>query len=496
MTDWRSASSLAGTIVKWLAVPLLAPLLIALVDGQDLGIFAVTLGIAGGGGWALEQLEPDPDLGVREGFLLVALAWLLAALVGAVPYVLAGRGTVAFPVNAFFESMSGFTTTGATVMKNISVEFHSPALMMWRQLTQWLGGMGIVVLAVAILPRLAVGGAELLEAEAPGPQFNRLVPRIEDTARRLWILYAGLTALEIVLLYGWHLAGWAPNMTLYNAVAHGLTTMPTGGFSPEARSIEAFVPLVQWTIIPFMFLAGTSFAFTWRVVTGALPRARPNVEFRTYAAILAVVTLLLSAALVGEQTTGSIEETARHALFQALTMITTTGYASTDFNAWGGIAVTILFLGMFVGGSTGSTGGGIKVMRWIVSTKAILRELFVSIHPSAVRPIHLGERVVENRIVRQIVLMIVAYFFLTLASTAVIEAENVRIGLETDTLSVLSTVAASIGNIGPGFGLIGPMENYLDYSNPTILLLALLMWAGRLEIFTVLVLFTPAYWAE
>jgi trk system potassium uptake protein TrkH len=496
MTNWRSATSLAGTIVKWLSVPLLVPLLMALVDGQDLGVFAATLGTALVVGWGLERLETDPDLGMREGFLLVALTWLLAALVGAVPYMLAGRGTVAMPVNAFFESMSGFTTTGATVMKNISVEFHSPALMMWRQLTQWLGGMGIVVLAVAILPRLAVGGAELLEAEAPGPQFSRLVPRIEDTARRLWVLYAGLTALEIVLLYGWHLAGWAPNMSLYNAVAHGLTTMPTGGFSPEARSIEAFVPLVQWTIIPFMFLAGTSFALTWRVVTGAVRRPQGDEEFRTYFLLIGAVTLLLSAALVFEQSTGSVEETARHALFQALTMITTTGYASTDFNAWLGIATTVMFVAMFIGGSTGSTGGGIKVMRWIVSTKAILRELFTSIHPSAVRPIHVGERVVEDRVVRQVVLMIVAYFFLTLTSTAVIEAENVRIGLETDTLSVLSTVAASIGNIGPGFGLIGPMENYLAYSKPTTLLLALLMWAGRLEIFTVLILFTPAYWQE
>lgn len=496
MTDWRSASSLAGTIVKWLTVPLLVPLLIALVDGQDLGIFAVTMGAALVGGWALEQLKSDPDLGTREGFLLVALTWLLAALVGAMPYVLAGRGTVAMPVNAFFESMSGFTTTGATVMKNISVDFHSPALMMWRQLTQWLGGMGIIVLAVAILPRLAVGGAQLLEAEAPGPRFSRLVPRITDTARRLWILYAGLTVLEIVLLYGWHLAGWAPNMTLYNAVAHGLTTMPTGGFSPEARSIEAFVPLVQWTIIPFMFLAGTSFALTWRVVTGAVRRPQADEEFRTYAFAIGAVTLLLSAALVFEQTTGSVEETARHALFQALTMITTTGYASTDFDTWLGIATTVLFVAMFIGGSTGSTGGGIKVMRWIVSTKAVLRELFVSIHPSAVRPIHVGQHVVENRVVRQIVLMIVAYFFLTLTSTAVIEAENVRIGLETDTLSVLSTVAASIGNIGPGFHQIGPMKNYLAYSNPTTVLLALLMWAGRLEIFTVLILLTPTYWTS
>ena len=496
MTDWRSASSLTGTIVKWLAVPLLVPLLIALVQGQDSGVFAATTALALFGGWSLERLEPEPELRVQDGFLLVALTWLLAALVGAVPYVLAGRGTVALPVNAFFESMSGFTTTGATVMQNISVEAHSPALMMWRQLTQWLGGMGIVVLAVAILPRLAVGGAELLEAEAPGPRFNRLVPRITDTARRLWILYVGLTVLEIVLLYVWHLVGWAPDMSLYNAVAHGLTTMPTGGFSPEARSIEAFVPLVQWTIIPFMFLAGTSFALIWQVAAGAVDRPHSNAEFRTYVLILGAVTLLLSAALVVEQSTGTVEETARHAVFQALTMVTTTGYASTDFNAWGGIAVTIMFLAMFVGGSTGSTGGGIKVMRWIVGAKAILRHLFLSLHPSAVSPVRLGRRVVENRVVRQVVLMIVAYFLLTLVSTAVIEAENVRIGLETETLSVLSSVAASIGNIGPGFGLVGPMENYLAYSDPTTVLLTLLMWAGRLEIFTVLILFTPAYWGD
>ena len=243
--DWRTSLSLIGTVLKYLAVPLLLPLIVGLIYGGDVLVFLCTGILTLVVGTALERLDPDPDLGAREGFLLVAGAWLGVALISAVPYLLAAHGlpgllaasspasTLANPVNALFESMSGFTTTGATLLGEISLDRHSHAILIWRQLTQWLGGMGIIVLAIAILPELSVGGAQLMDAEAPGVGLEKLTPRIAETARVLWIAYFGFTALEIALLYGLHLVGMAPNMGAYNAVAHGLTTLPTGGFSPS-----------------------------------------------------------------------------------------------------------------------------------------------------------------------------------------------------------------------------------------------------------------------
>lgn len=232
--DWRASLGLVGTVVKYLSGAFLIPLVVALYYGQDVPTFVVSFLFAIVVGVALEQVDPDPELGAREGFLMVALTWLVVALVGMVPYLIAGfvgtESTLAQPTNALFESMSGFTTTGATVMGDISLERHSHAIMLWRQLTQWLGGMGIIVLAVAILPELSVGGAQLMDAEAPGPGIQKLTPRIAETARVLWIAYIGFTIVQMALLYGLHLVGLAPNMGLYNAIAHPLTTMPTGGF--------------------------------------------------------------------------------------------------------------------------------------------------------------------------------------------------------------------------------------------------------------------------
>ncbi|MFT4932525.1 MAG: trk system potassium uptake protein TrkH, partial [Natronomonas sp.] len=247
--DWRASTSLIGTVLKYLAVTLVVPVVVASRYGESTVPFLATAAVAVTVGVGLERLDPDPDIDDREGFLLVALTWLAVSIVGALPYLIAGWGTastLANPVNALFESMSGFTTTGATVMGEISTDRHSRALLMWRQESQWLGGMGIVVLAVAILPKLSVGGAQLMDAESPGPGIEKLTPRIAETARALWKAYAGITVLEMLLLYGLHLSGMAPEMSLFNAVAHGFTTMATGGFSPEARSIEAFSAVIQW----------------------------------------------------------------------------------------------------------------------------------------------------------------------------------------------------------------------------------------------------------
>jgi trk system potassium uptake protein TrkH len=444
-------------------------------------------------GFVFEKLDEDPDLDVRESFLLVSLTWLSVAIIGAIPYVLAGDGTIATPVNALFESMSGFTTTGATVMGTISFEAHSPSIMLWRQLSQWLGGMGIIVLSIAILPKMSVGGSELIKAEAPGPEVQKLTPRIVETAQRLWFLYVSLTVSLGVLLYASYQFGFAPKMDLYNAVSHALTTMPTGGFSPEARSIEAFSPTVQWIIVPFMFLAGANFALQWRVFSGRSMKLWRNTEFMSYLSIVLAGTVILTLMIHGNSFTG-VSESIRHSSFQVLTMITTTGYASHDFETWNTMAQTLMFLMMFIGGCAGSTGGGIKVFRWLVTVKAFFKELFTTVHPRAVRSIRVGGNIIKNDTVQKVTMMILLYVFTFLMGTLLIEIDAYRVGLELETLEIMSASAACIGNIGPGFGLVGPMGNYLSFSWFSKLIMVVLMWAGRLELFTLFVIFLPHYW--
>ena len=506
--DWRASASLVGTVLQYLTITLAVPTIVALVYGEPLLPFVATAAVTLVAGTALSSLDRDPDLGMREAFLMVGATWLAVALVGALPYLVAGDGTVARPANALFESMSGFTTTGATVMGDISFDTHSRALLMWRQLTQWLGGMGIVVLAVAILPELSVGGAQLMDAEAPGPGIEKLTPRIAETARVLWGIYLALTLLEILLLYGLYQVGLAPEMTAYNAIAHGFTTLPTGGFSPEAYSIEAFSAAVQWIIVPFMIAAGTNFALFWYVLNGEFGRFRRDSEFRFYAGILGVFTAVLAGTLftgaglstVPDEMTaivGDLEPSIRHAAFQVVSIITTTGYASVDFNAWGMPSKALLFVGLFIGGSAGSTGGAIKIVRWLVIVKSLKRELFTTIHPEAVSPVRLGGRTLDERAMRGIYAFTLLYLVIFFVSVALLALNTARTGAFDGSLTVLelmAAIAATLGNVGPGFGAIGPMNSYLDFAPSSKLFMVFLMWIGRLEIFPVLVLLTQAYW--
>ncbi|PSQ08988.1 potassium transporter TrkH [Halobacteriales archaeon QS_5_70_15] len=507
--------SLVGTVIKYLSVPLLVPLVVGLVYGADAPVFAVSAAGVFLLGIGLERLDPDPDLGAREGFLMVGATWLLVSFVGAIPYLMAAHGvpllieptaptsTLGNPVNALFESMSGFTTTGATVMGDISFDTHSHAVLIWRQLTQWLGGMGIVVLAVAILPELSVGGAQLMDAEAPGVGIEKLTPRIAKTARVLWAAYFSFTLAEFCLLYGLHLAGLAPNMGLYNAVAHPLTTMPTGGFSPEAGSIAAFNAAVQWAVIPFMIFAGTNFALFWHVSNRDLGTVTGDREFRAYAGIIAALTGVLAALLFtgvappleyGGVTFGDVENSLRQATFQVVSIVTTTGYATSDVAQWGQAGKYLLLFAMFVGGSGGSTGGGIKIIRWIIVAKAVRRELFTTAHPEAVRPIRLGGNVIDERAIRGVFGFTLLYVGLFLVATLLVSVDVVGSGYTINTLEAMSSVAATLGNVGPGFGSLGPFGSYLRFPPFSKLLMVFLMWAGRLEIVPVLVLLTGAYW--
>jgi trk system potassium uptake protein TrkH len=504
--DWRASVSLVGTVVKYLAVPLSIPLAVALYYAEPVAPFVGTIALVLAAGFGLEQLDPDPDLGAREGFLMVAMTWLAVGLFGTAPYLIAGNGTVASPVNALFESMSGFTTTGATVMNNIDTSYHSHAIMLWRQLSQWLGGMGIVVLAVAILPELSVGGAQLMDAEAPGPGIEKLTPRIRSTARVLWLAYFGFTVLEFLLLVvvGPHVLDWAPNMTLYNAVAHPLTTLPTGGFSPEARSIEAFSAAAQWVIIPFMAVAGTNFALFWKALRGDWRVFGRDSEFRTYAGAMAVLTAILTGLLfsglgLAETPTiapivDQVEDSVRHAVFQTLAIVTTTGYASMDFNTWSAPAKYVLLFGMFIGGSAGSTGGGIKIVRWLVIFKSIKRELFSTVHPEAVEPVRLAGRSLDESAVRGIHAFTLLYLSIFFVGTVLLFCTAWLGGYELAMLDGISAAASAVGNVGPGFGDVGPMNGYVQFPATSKLLLIFLMWVGRLEILPVFVLLTTAYW--
>ena len=526
--DYRASLSLVGSVLKYLTVPLLLPLAVALAYGESVVPFVLTMVVTAALGVGLESLRPDPDLRPREGFLMVALTWFAVALVSTIPFLVEAWGvpgvvpatapesTLRNPVNALFESMSGITTTGATVLGQISTDAHGHGIMLWRQLIQWLGGMGIVVLAVAILPELSVGGAQLMDAEAPGPGIEKLTPRIAETARALWGAYLGFTILEIVLLYGLHVGGLAPNMGPYNAVAHGLTTMPTGGFSPEARSIEAFSAAVQWVIIPFMLAAGTNFALFWHGLTGNPKQILEDAEFRVYVGVIAVFTAIMAGLLHGgsfveaapaggtfdaayldgvtSAIAGQWEPAVRHALFQALAIVTTTGYASIDFNAWSPALQYLLLFAMFIGGSAGSTGGGIKIVRWYVILKSVRRELYTTGHPDAVRPVRLGGQTLDERAIRGIYAFTTLYLVIFAVSAGLLFLDSVRAGYTLSILEAVSAAASTLGNVGPGFGAVGPMGSYIGFSAASKLYMVALMWIGRLEILPVLVLLTPEYW--
>ena len=515
--NWRQSVALVGTVLKYLSVPLLIPLVVAIIYGDDVGVFLVMIAVTIVLGLTLERIENGGDLELKEAFLFVTLAWVTVSVVGMVPYLTAGIDTPSTVglalespgaigvslVNALFESTSGYTTTGATVLGEISFERHSHALLMYRQLTQWLGGMGIIVLMVAILSELAVSGAQLIDAEAPGPELQKLTPKIAETARILWLVYAGFTLLYIGLLYSLHWLGRAPKMDLYNAIAHGFTTLPTGGFSPQADSIAAFSPEVQWLVIPFIVVAGTNFALFYFIFRGQFVDVLRNREFQTYlGAIIGIAVVLWGLLFTGAApplarggvTLGAVENSLRQALFQTVTLLNSTGYATSNFAQWSEWAQVLLLGVMFIGGSAGSTGGGIKVIRWLVMAKAAKRQLSTTVYPDVVEPVRVGGRIIDEDVVRSVFAYSFLYLFVFGVSAVAIALDASRVGLELTTIEALSASIATIGNIGPGFGLLGPFGSYLSFPATSKLLMVVEMWLGRLEVIPVLVLFTRSFW--
>ncbi|QSX00709.1 TrkH family potassium uptake protein [Haloterrigena alkaliphila] len=503
--DWRSSCSLTGTVLKWLTVPLAAPLALALLDGEDPIPFVAAIVTTVAVGLALEGLRDEPTLEQREAFLMVSLTWLTVALVGTVPFVLVGVGapsasafalSVDGVVNATFESMSGLTTTGATVMSGWDFENQSRAILLWRQLLQWLGGLGILIVAIGLLSNLLVGGAQLMETETQTKSVQKLRPRIGETARLIWGLYVGLTALAAATFYALHLLGAAPNMTLFNAVSHALTSVATAGFSPEGESVGAFAPAVQWAVIPFMILGATNFVLLYALTQGEFRRPLESEEFRFYIGLLAGIGALVAAILwIDPSIEAGLEATIRHGLFNVVSMLTTTGYASTDFNYWSAAATQLLFLCMFIGGMAGSTTCSIKTLRWLVAFKAFRRSFFTTIHPQAVRPVRLGDDVVDEETISDIFsyLMLAISIFALLTVFVVVDAVRFA-DPDVSEFEALSASASIFLNIGPAFGMAGPMDNYAGFPTTTRTVMIVMMWIGRIEIIPVLVLLTPAFW--
>ena len=492
--DLAAVANLVGTLGKYLGLAALFPIVFALGYREPVLPFVVAGAATSGGGYALERATAKAAgrVSVREGFLVVALTWLLAAGFASIPYLFEGGSQLSSPIDAYFEGMSGFTTTGASVVTDFDEINRS--LGIWRQFTQWLGGMGIIVLAIAVLPRLRVGGRQLMESELPGPEIGALSERIRSTARRLWVLYVALTALETLVLTSLWLFGIDELMTPYEALAHSFSTMPTGGFSTGPRSAEAFSAESQWILALFMVVAGANFALMYRAFAQRRPHALArDEEFRLYIALAVTATGAITVMLWGYDIAEG-EAAVRTAFFQTISIMTTTGMASADFALWPPVLLLALFALMFVGGSAGSTGGSIKVVRHLLVGKILRRELDQTISPELVMPIRLNGAPVDERTLRAIATFVLLYVGAWAVGGSVIAIDAAISGVGLAPLDALATSATALGNVGPAFGVTGPMGSYAPLADVSKVTLIGLMWIGRLEILPVVVLLTRHYW--
>ena len=430
------------------------------------------------------------EMNKREGYIVVSFGWIVMALSGTIPYVF----TEAIPsfTDAFFETMSGFTTTGASILNDI--EAVPEGVLFWRSLTHWIGGMGIIVLAVAILPLLGIGGMQLFAAEAPGPSADKLHPRITDTAKRLWLIYFGYTAAETILLK-------AAGMNFFDAINHSMSTLSTGGFSTKNASVAYWnaMPMVQYIIIVFMFLAGTNFVLSYFAFKGKISKVYKDDEFKLYFKFIAIFTILAAviiyfnadlslSTIEHPQVLGVGESAFRHSLFQVLAIITTTGFVTADYTLWTPF-LTIFFFGlMFLGGSAGSTSGGIKIVRHLITIKNGFLEFKRTLHPNAILPVRYNKRSVSG----DIVFNILGFFILYLLSFIIgsLGFSMMQIDFE----SAIGLAASSLGNVGPALGDFGPVNNYAALPPIGKWWASFLMLIGRLELFTVLILLTPFFW--
>ena len=454
----------------------------ALYNEYDLPYHLISSGICISIGGIIAGIffKAPKDIGKREGYLVVTMVWVVFSIFGLLPFWLSG----AIPsfTDAFFETISGFTTTGSSILNDIEALPHG--LLFWRSLIQWLGGMGIIVLSLAILPLLGVGGMQMFVAEVPGPVPDKLHPRIKETAKRLYGIYVLFTLVEASLLV---LGG----MTPFDAICHSFTTMATGGYSTKQASIAYYdSSYLQYVMIFFMFLAGANFTLSFSALKGRFSKVIKDEEFQSYFGIVVGMSLVVAVVLYFTGGSEGVEQSVRDSLFQVVSIITTTGYATADYLLWAPFLSIIIFLLMFFGGSAGSTGGGIKIVRIVLLMKNSYYELKRLVHPNAVIPVRYNERAVGQGIITNVLAFIVIYMMIVGLSMIVMS----MMGYSLDTS--LGAVATSIGNIGPGLGEVGPASNFYNIPAFGKWFLSILMLIGRLEIFTVILIFSPYFWKE
>lgn len=450
------------------------------------GVTVLAIGVT----FMLASLNHKKEMNKREGYVVVTFGWIIMALSGTFPYLF--TGTIPNFTNAFFETISGYTTTGATILTDI--EILPKGILFWRSLTHWIGGMGIIVLAIAILPLLGIGGMELFAAEAPGPSADKLHPRITDTAKRLWLIYFSYTAIETILL---RIAG----MNLFDAINHSMCTLSTGGFSTKNDSLAHYngEPIIQYIIIVFMFLAGMNFVLSYFAFKGKIQKILQDEEFKLYFKFIAIFTIIAAviiyffadvsvSSVAHPMVWGEGESAIRHALFQVIAIVTTTGFVTADFTLWTPFLMVFFFGLMFLGGSAGSTSGGVKVVRHLLMIKNGFLEFKRTLHPNAVVPVRYNNRAISG----DIVFNILAFFILYMLSFIIGALGFSLLGLDFE--SAIGVAASSLGNVGPALGDFGPVNNF--YNMPSIgkWWCSFLMLIGRLELFTVLILLTPFFW--
>ncbi len=475
--NYSAITYIIGWLLNFEAIFMTLPCLVAAIYGEESGwVFVITiffcllLGIPR----TVHGLK-NKVIQAREGFVTVALGWIIMSIMGAVPFVLSG----AIPnwIDAVFETVSGFTTTGASILSD--VEILDRCLLFWRSFTHWIGGMGVLVFILSVLPLRGGYHMNLMRAESPGPSVSKLVPRTQSTAKILYGIYIALTLLEILLL----LLGGMP---VFDALTTSFGTAGTGGFGIKNDSIASYSPYLQNVITIFMILFGVNFNLYFLLLIRKPKQALRSEELRGYLSIIAVTILVITFEI--SRLYGSIWDALRHASFQVASIITTTGFATTDFNLWPEVPRTTLIMLMFVGACAGSTGGGIKVSRFLILLKSLFKELHQYVHPTAVRKIKLDGRPVEHEVVRSVNVFMVMYILVFSLSVLLVGFDG------KDLITNFTAVAATLNNIGPGLELVGPTQNFGGFSDGSKLVLIFDMLAGRLELFPLLMLFHPKTW--
>ena len=479
--NYKAVLSILGNVVKYMVALLFVPLLIALYYGEgDAKSFLLTILIGAPIGFILSNIKAEKKaIYAKEGFLIVGFAWIIISAIGALPFVISG----AIPsfIDAFFETVSGFTTTGATILT--AIEGLPKGILFWRSFTHWIGGMGFLIFMLALIPSLGSNSIHLLKAESPGPSPGKIVPKIKETAKILYLIYFALTLIEGILLM-------CAGMNLYDAVIHAMGTAGTGGFSNMNASIAAFnSPAIEWIITIFMLIFGINFALYFQILKGNFKGFFKNEELRYYLLIILSAFILITVNIISLNG-GDIILSVRQSDFQVSSIVTSTGFATVDFNFWPTLSKLIIVMLMFVGAMAGSTGGGIKTVRIVIMLKAIKREINKIIHPKRVNSVKIDGKTVDEDIIHGVFLFIGAYIIISLIAIFIISFDNF------DVVTTVTSVITTMSNIGPGLQVVGPAGNFAAFSPLSKLVLSFCMLAGRLEIYPMLIMFSPSIWRK